>query len=270
MTQGHATSPTAFQQTGPEPVGSPRVLLFQHIPKTAGTSLRYALEGLYPPAERMYLYDRQDLDRAVDPHRFGELPLHERAQLRLVMGHFPYGIHHAVPGPSRYVTMLRHPVDRVASLYFHFKLLAQPRPGSRAAEERQSIARDNLSLEDWVFGGRQLQVDNGMVRMIAARHGIPFGTCPDDLLTEAIEHVEAHYAAVLIRGSMAQSVEILGALAGQRLPPVGRRNVNPGRTPLHALDPRVRERILQLNDLDARLFETMAGRFPETYQRIVA
>jgi hypothetical protein len=35
------------------------------------------------------------------------------------MGHFGYGIHEAIPGPSRYVTMLRDAPDRVASIYFH-------------------------------------------------------------------------------------------------------------------------------------------------------
>src|SRR6187401_2983616 len=172
MTQAHATAAATPDERMSAPDGRPQVLLFQHIPKTAGTSLRHALEVLYPAPERMYLYDRHDLDRAVDPHRFAELPLEERAALRLVMGHFAFGIHDAVPGSSRYVTMLRHPVDRVASLYFHFKLLAEPRPGSRGAQERETIQREDLSLEDWVFGGKQLQADNGMVRMIAGRRGI--------------------------------------------------------------------------------------------------
>jgi hypothetical protein len=244
-------------------------LLFQHIPKTAGTSLRSALEALYPPSARLYLYDRPDLDRAVDPREFWSLPQQALEPVRFVMGHFQYGIHRALPGPARYVTMLREPVDRVASLFYHFKLLAQPRPGSKGFAERERIANAELSFEGWVFEGRQLQADNGMVRQISARKGVGFGRCTDDMLAEALAHIDESYDAVLMRGSMTQSVEILARLVGRPLPPIERRNVNPGRAPLTSIHPEVRERVRELNRLDAELFRSMTERFPATYARIV-
>src|SRR5688572_21725750 len=42
-----------------------------------------------------------------------------RPDLRAVVGHFWYGIHNYVQKPATYCTILRHPVDRILSLYHH-------------------------------------------------------------------------------------------------------------------------------------------------------
>lgn len=244
-------------------------LLFQHIPKTAGTALRDALGSLYPERERAYLYDPADLRGAVAPGRFPSMPPEQMAGLRFVAGHFDYGVHRSLHRPFRYVTILRDAVDRVASLYYHFKVHAGTSTASEGFAEHAWIEGEGLSLEEWVFGTNQLQADNGMVRQISGRHGVPFGTCPDDLLTEALEHIDADYAAVLIRGLMSQGVQVLEALTGRALPRIERRNTNPSRVPLSEIDPDVRRRILELNELDAKLFRRMTERFPATYGRIV-
>jgi hypothetical protein len=249
--------------------GAPETILFMHIPKTASTSIRRALEEVVAEPERRFLYDSPLLAGAIKPTHFAGLPQAERAGLRLVFGHFAYGIHQAIPGPSRYVTMLRDPVDRVASLYYHYKVLAVPGAGPVEDRERRAIEREGLSLEEWVFAKERLEADNGMVRLISARIGVPFGSCPDDMLGEALEHIDERFAAVLVRGFMGDSARVLGSLLGARLPPVGRVNVNPARAPSSAIEPALRRRVAELNHLDVQLFRLMVERFPRTYERLV-
>src|SRR5690349_20650120 len=86
-------------------------LIFLHIPKTAGISLRQVLINNTPgPAFRI-------IHPISDVERLAALPESERAALELVDGHLYYGIHSLLPRPCRYMTMLRDPVEQVLSLY---------------------------------------------------------------------------------------------------------------------------------------------------------
>ena len=42
-----------------------------------------------------------------------------RKALRMVMGHFAFGLHDMIDGSKTYLTILRDPVERILSLYFH-------------------------------------------------------------------------------------------------------------------------------------------------------
>ncbi len=249
------------------PTAGRPTLLFMHIPKTAGTSLRHALETLYEPAARSYVYDGSQLAGAVSRRQFDQLPARQRAGFGLVMGHFAFGIHSAIPRPARYVTMLRGPVDRVASLYFHFKLRASPPPGSREASEHAAISRGDLTLEEWAFDAGRREVDNGMLRQLLGHPPVEYGACTDEMLSQAIAVIDEYFDAVLIRGRMRESAEILGHIVGRPLPSVPRVNANSGREPVTSLEPALRRRLLELNHLDARLFDLMVERFPALHAR---
>jgi len=94
-------------------------LLFMHIPKTAGTSMRLLLEQFFTKKQRVYLYGGEP--PGITLEAFRDLPTDEKEHVRLVYGHFRFGVHEWLPQKARYVTMLRDPVDRVVSLYYFYK-----------------------------------------------------------------------------------------------------------------------------------------------------
>ena len=94
------------------------VCLFLHIPKAAGQTLYRILERNYPGAGN-WLFDPGNAQETLQQLQCMEEE--PRRQLRVCRGHFPFGLHRIVNGPYTYVTILRHPVDRMISHYHYVK-----------------------------------------------------------------------------------------------------------------------------------------------------
>ena len=92
------------------PEQRPACIVFLHIMKTAGTSLRKRLEELLP-GERLWRREEQG--------RPGDFSVEQLLPYRCFMGHFNFADAWNVPGPRRIFTVLREPRARAISLY-HF------------------------------------------------------------------------------------------------------------------------------------------------------
>jgi hypothetical protein len=217
-----------------------------HIPKTAGTSFRRMLDDVYDDESKLYLYDTTGLPGAVSPAAFMRVPMERRSRLQLVYGHFLYGIHRHVPGPSSYVAVLRDPVDRLLSLYHHVKL--------RGIGELHDMINEGMSFEEYVFSGKSLETDNQMVRQIGGPPIMPFGECSDSVLEDAISNVERRFGAIIFYEDMKPGINRLAGHTGRQFATLPRENTTPSRPLVDEVDPGVRKRILDFNGLDARLY----------------
>jgi hypothetical protein len=114
-----------------KPVGeddsdSSSLLVFDHIPKTAGTTFRRSyLTAALPRGQRWILTggDRN----AEDLRSFLNLSSERRRRIRIVAGHHAEALRTHVPA-ARFLTIVRDPVDRAISSYLH----ARFHPGGEA------------------------------------------------------------------------------------------------------------------------------------------
>ena len=94
-------------------------LIFTHIPKTAGTSLKKS--AIFPNVNEDDVYWILGARKLVEDRPRGA---------KVVLGHFPYGAHHLLgTGPFYYLTIFRDPVERAVSFYNYVLMCEKGNPG---------------------------------------------------------------------------------------------------------------------------------------------
>ncbi len=94
------------------------IIFHLHIPKTAGTTLREAFKSHLGQRALVWFPENPHLLEHNIP-ALAEL-LRANPQTKVVTGHFVYGVHRALENKTyKYVTVLRHPVDRILSHIVH-------------------------------------------------------------------------------------------------------------------------------------------------------
>ncbi len=84
----------------------------------------------------------------------------ERNQYKIIFGHMNYGWHDMLDD-AVYITFLRNPVERVASLYHY--ILKRPQH-----HFYQLIQKEQLTLDDFVKGNYSFETRNGMSKRLVA------------------------------------------------------------------------------------------------------
>lgn len=131
-------------------------LMIMHIPKAAGTTLRWVMDRQYPQ-DRIFKI-RGDI--RGDQAKLYAMEGVKKRQLRAVFGHYCYGLHDALAPnqPYVYITMLRDPVRRVTSLYSYTRTESPAHYLAKPARE--------MNLHDFATSGVTRHSENGMVRQL--------------------------------------------------------------------------------------------------------
>lgn len=91
-------------------------IIFMHIPKAAGSTLKSILWRQYG---NKAVYDFRAPQMKDDIARFHALTDAEKTRCRAYEGHLPLGLHRDIPGPSCYISLVRDPEQRIRSAYRH-------------------------------------------------------------------------------------------------------------------------------------------------------
>jgi hypothetical protein len=214
------------------------LVIFLHVPKTGGMTFNLVLERNYPGLQTL-------ITGASDRHALrvdlGAWPEERMRGLRCVRGHLEYGVHERFPKPSRYITLLRDPVDRAVSHYRH--VLSQP---LHYLHER--VADEGMTLADYARAGF-IEIENGQTRQLVP--GAENRACTAADLVAAKRNLDS-FLAVGLCERFDETVVLFAGLLGWKLPLYRRANVNSAPRP--GLDEVTRRAIEEANPLDLELY----------------
>lgn len=169
-------------------------LIFLHIGKTAGSTLRTIIHRNVPSSQRILVQSPQLFDtmrprREATPAVLADIPEDIRRRAKLIEGHLIFGVHASIPGPSTYFTLLRDPVKLVISQYNYVRRTPTHRLHHLVTEE-------DLDLAGYVRRGISLETDNSQTRAISGDTTTPYGGCSEHMLAAAKRNIEERFAVV--------------------------------------------------------------------------
>ncbi|HYC14355.1 MAG TPA: sulfotransferase family 2 domain-containing protein [Stellaceae bacterium] len=239
------------------------LIAFVHIPKTAGTTLnsmlarQYSSDDLHEVMMRGMSWiapRRRILPRPLISfsklHRLKSALRHPRCP-RLIHGHFDVSIMRLFPPGARCFTLLRDPVERAISHYYHYRRMT--------ADPAHPLAMKS-TLAEWVSGRGLVEMDNGQTRRLAGEMDRPCGSVNAEMLERAKSNL-AGFAVVGLTERFHESLLLLQRAFGWTLDTLPPRNVGQNRPRRSEVSEEALQAIERSNYFDAELYRFAAGLF---------
>lgn len=194
------------------------IVTFMHIPKTGGNTFASVLYNQYKYKTEVYShYLKKSPPKDIDFTR-----------IKLIVGHFQFGIHRYIAQTCRYVTMIREPIDRtISDYYFNLKF-------------------KHLTPEDSPFETFVKREANRQTRWIAGDDKVD--------LELAKQHITQHFVCVGITEMFNESLYLMKQKLGWQNITYKQYNVNPKRPSMRTITKGQIELIKDYNQSDIQLY----------------
>lgn len=221
-------------------------IIFLHLPKAGGTTLRHVFYDQYKYLKKGELYT---INRTKETPDFLNLPQKEKDKIKVLVGHFPFGLHEHLRGDFKYVTMLRDPKARVISAYNYSRSIKN--------HELHHLSISN-TLEDFILKCGLGWLENGQTKFIAGVDNFN-EKCTEKIYDKAINNLENRFIAVGILEYFDKSIRLFEKKLKWGTPRYKVRNAsNSIKIKLSANDLFALENI---NEYDQRLYDYVNARF---------
>lgn len=121
-------------------------VIFLHIPKAAGMTLRAILQQHYGEDRVRIITARESHNHKTIARQLAHQETQGQPFPSVITGHLEFGLHAHLPHACTYITLLRDPVDRKISSYYYF--LRNPQTSTY-----QRIEAQGLTIEDYLLEG---------------------------------------------------------------------------------------------------------------------
>jgi len=239
---------------------SAQQLVFIHIPKTGGVSVRNLLTTVFPEKDIHPVPIGPHMNKRAFPYPATTEHLHESTRMfrgsekKLIMGHYDMRIVQHLKNPFIFA-MVRHPVNRVVSYYRFF---SKPRQHLKFTQELAKMSFDDF-LNDRTI--QENQVQNAMSRFIDGVYWNENPTNPDPhrLLMKA-----QRINVLGLTERFGETIHLLESKANLHFR-VQLPHINQSPTAPINLTESQTNRIIEMNAIDMQLYKMAKERFEHEY-----
>lgn len=218
-------------------------LIFLHLPKTAGSTLHSFLQRHYPKESTFTI--RVINNTELNTNNFLELSYEEKQKIKLLKGHMNFGLHSNMPNPSKYITFIRKPEDRIISFYYYVL-------NSKNHRLKASLSKKNITLKEFVTELNDKDLNNGQIRYISG-----IDDTEEKMLEKALDNIENHFSFVGLQEKFDESLLLLSNIYHWGIPFYKSLNKTKNRVQLNEVDIETKNLIHELNKGDNMLYETI-------------
>lgn len=219
-------------------------LIFFHIPKTAGSTLRNIFYHQY---EREEVFEMKVKGHQIQTQEFTSLSQKRIAKIRLLMGHMPFGLHTSFGEVNyHYFTMLRNPVERVISNYYWIRR----NPNHLLYD---LINSKKIGLLEFIESDLNPSLNNGYVKFLTTKDKKKKVT--DKLFNEALSLLKQEFIVVGITERFNESIILLSKLMNwQKRIFYTKQNATANRPQITDIDNSAIQSIISKNEWDLKLY----------------
>lgn len=231
-----------------------KLLIFLHIPKTAGTSIQRIMWDQYTREQVALLNDGPWLTE-----RLVRLCNEKDSPIKIISGHIPFGIHQLIDRPCSYFTIVRHPIELLVSMYYYI-LRCPPIPTYQKLVTMNFTEFAESSEMDFLTTNIQTKYLTGMPNRFVHQPEHQYflwnpGPYPPDLKL-AKKHLRQYFAFVGVTEWLQEGITpMCKALGWNRPANLYLENVGINRLPISEIDPHAIEILTKKNGLDFQLYE---------------
>jgi hypothetical protein len=227
-----------------------KLLIYLHIPKAAGTTLNGIINQQYSRSS-LFRFD------GINNHKiFTELPQDRQNKIRVLRGHFAFGIHQFISRPCEYFTVLRNPIKRVISQYNYIR---------NNPDRSQHKLLQSISLEDYILQeGKNLC--NQQTRMICGL-STPKDCSDRELLEIAQNNLDKHFAVVGITEMFDETLLMLKQKFDWKVPYYIKQNTAKDPDRIESISPKAISLIEEYGSLDLQLYDRAKHKLQERIDR---
>ena len=218
-------------------------IIFLHLPKTAGTSLRLTIQKNYRARDLYFVYSRHPQFHSIE--EFRAFAPEDFRKYRIIMGHFPFNKRLLPFEDRRFVTIVREPVQRCISYYRHVM-------------GRDEWQGREVDLPEYLRTSGDIQLQNHQVRLLSGMKRDPI---TDEHLERAKQNIERYFLYTGVAESFSETVNDLADILGWGNRNIFQENVSVKDRPvINNVSEEALERIKALNELDIELYEWVSNR----------
>ena len=227
-------------------------VIFLHIHKTAGNTLNKVIDHQF---KRTSIFTRHPYYPQKFNDEFKKLSEAQRERIRAIKGHMFFGLHEFLPQPSTYITILRDPVDRIISYYYHLR-----RNPKYKKLYYNDVTSQPMSLEDFVRSGLAPVLENGQTRLLS---GVREVDTANEILKRAKKNLQEHFTVVGLTERFDETLILLKRVFGWRNIFYTKLNVGTNRSKKEDIPKETLSVIEKHNELDIELYRYAQERFNE-------